>query len=182
MRRHLYLSFGFILLSLFVTASQQQKPEGKAIVRRTVKVHVNYKGSGRVDTQHKIFIFLFNSPGFVRSFWGSFRGELPPDVWAHDIGNAMVAIKAAVSKDEIVTLPVITSSPAVYAAVSYDPSGGYDGHSGPPPSGSSLRMYSRMEESVGPAGSFKGRAPAPISVEAGTIQIEISFDDSEKMP
>lgn len=79
-----------------------------------------------------------------------------------------MATRAAAAKDETVTFSDFSSSP-VYAAASYDPSGRYDG---PPPSGCSLGMYSRTPGT-----------PEPINVEPGkTVQVEISFDDSVKMP
>jgi len=143
MKKFVYLA-SFCLLGLLATAS----PGG------TVNVKLHYTGSGTVDGGHKIFVFLFNSPDFVNG------------------GSAMpVAVKAATSKDETVTLSNVADT-TVYAAASYDPTGNYDGQSGPPPSGSSLGMYSKTPGT-----------PSPINVPAGkTASASITFDDSHKMP
>ena len=53
----------------------------------------------------------------------------------------------------------------------FDPKGGYDGMSGPPPAGSSLGMYSKDTGT-----------PAPVNLEAGkTAHIDLAFDDTAKM-
>jgi hypothetical protein len=47
-----------------------------------------------------------------------------------------------------------------------------DGQSGPPPSGSSLGLYSTSPGE-----------PAPLKLEDGkTVEIDLTFDDSAKMP
>jgi hypothetical protein len=117
-----------------------------------VKLH--YTGSGTVDEKHKILTFLFDSPDFVRG------GTVIP-----------FAAKDAASKDGVVTFADLDRSPAYVSSV-YDPSGAYDGQSGPSPSGSSLGLYS-----INPG------EPAPVKLEEGkTAEIDITFDDSVKMP
>jgi hypothetical protein len=153
MRKCLYFVVAFIVVTLFTRASQEAKAEEKAAGTRTLKVKLHYTGAGRVDDQHKIFVVLFDSPEFT-------KGE----------GAPPFAMKSATAKDKTVTFSDFTISP-VYAAASYDPTGHYDGRSGPPPSGSSLGMYSKTPG-----------IPEPINVKAGTpVQIEIALDDSVKM-
>ncbi|MGA3043894.1 MAG: hypothetical protein ABSF54_24230, partial [Bryobacteraceae bacterium] len=75
------------------------------------------------------------------------------------------------AKDGTVTFSEIAASP-VYAAAIYDPTGGYDGQSGPPPSGSSAGLYTKEPPK-----------PAPIAIDAGkTADIVLPFDDTIKMP
>ncbi|HXN46547.1 MAG TPA: hypothetical protein VN893_07890, partial [Bryobacteraceae bacterium] len=82
-----------------------------------------------------------------------------------------IASQSGAAKDATVTFNDLTTSP-VYAAAVYDPTGGYDGQSGPPPSGSSMGMY----------GKTPGQAD-PIKIEPGkTTEIVLAFDDTAKMP
>ena len=119
---------------------------------RALTVKLHYTGSGAVDEKHKILTFLFPSGDFM-------RGEVPP-----------MAMKDTASKDGTVTFTEVEKSP-VYVGCVYDPSGNYDGQS-PPPSGSSLGAYM----------SQPGEAK-PVELEEGkTVEIEITFDDSVKMP
>jgi len=148
-----YAAFAVLVL-LSGLLQQPGFPQDKVPQGRTLKVKLHYTGSGTVDEKHKIITFLFDSPEFVR-------------------GGAVIpfAVKYAASKDEVVTFMNVDRSP-VYVTSIYDPTGGYDGQSGPPPSGSSLGLYSTT---LG--------EPAPVKLEEGkTVEIELTFDDSAKMP
>ena len=137
-----------ILASGFQFAQAQDKAAA-----RTLKVKLHYTGAGTVDEKHKIVLFLFDSPDFT-------QGNAMPT------GTQMTAVK-----DGSVTFSDIAGSP-VYVAAVFDPTGGYDGVSGPPPSGASLGMYTKEPP-----------APGPIAIEAGkTVEIDLTFDDSAKMP
>jgi hypothetical protein len=150
--KYFYVALGLALVSL-TGASQPGKAQEKAAAGGTLKVKLNYTGAGKVDDKHKIILFFFDSPDFMQ-------------------GNAMpFASLAAVAKDETVTLADVAKSP-VYVAAAFDPSGNYDGQSGPPPSGSSMGIYSKTPG-----------VPDPITVGAGkTVQVDLAFDDSFKMP
>ena len=115
MRKFCCLTAGMLVLALMPLAAQQPKPEEKA-APRTLKVKLNYKGTGTVDSKHQIVIFLFDSPDFQQG------GVMP------------IASKSGDAKDATVTFSDLNASP-VYAAAVFDPTGGYDGVSGPPPSG-----------------------------------------------
>ncbi|HOK45540.1 MAG TPA: hypothetical protein PLA43_07180 [Bryobacteraceae bacterium] len=146
MRKRLFIASALAAL-VFLAAAQQSKAD------RSLKVKLNYTGSGNVDEKHKMFVFLFDSPEFV-------HGDAPP-----------LAAETATAKDQTVTFSSL-SVPTVYVVVAFDPNGTYDGVSGPPPSGSSVAMYSK-----------EAGKPAPVNLEAGkTAQIELAFDDSYKMP
>jgi hypothetical protein len=141
-----------LALALMPLAAQQPKPEAKP-APRTLKIKLNYTGAGTVDAKHQIIIFLFDSPDFVSG------GVMP------------IASQTAQAKDATVTFADLTASP-VYAVAVFDPTGGYDGQSGPPPSGSSMGMY----------GKTPGTAD-PIKIEPGqTTEIVLAFDDTAKMP
>jgi hypothetical protein len=116
---------------------------------RNIQVDVTYTGSGTVDASHKIWVALWDSPN--------------PD-------GIPVAVKPIDSKTGSVTFSDVQKVPA-YASVAYDPTGKWEAQS-PPPSGSSLGMYSKNPP-----------APDPISVEPGkTAKVKITFDDANKVP
>ena len=146
MRKRLLVAMGLAALA-FLAAAQQPPAD------RSIKVKLNYTGSGKVDASHKIFVFLFDSPDFMQGAVGPF------------------ATQSATAKDQTVTVSGI-SAPVVYVVAAYDPTGAYDGASGPPPSGSSMGIYSKQPGQ-----------PAPVKLEPGKAQqIEVAFDDSNKMP
>ena len=150
MKKSLYIAFGMLLLA---SGWQFGRAQEKASASRTLKVKLHYTGSGTVDEKHLIRLFLFDSPDFVN-------------------GNVMpFAMQSGNSKDTTVTFADIGKSP-VYTAAVYDPTGGYDGQSGPPPSGSSLGMYTKEPPT-----------PGPIAIDEGkTVEVDLTFDDSSKMP
>jgi hypothetical protein len=149
MKMNYYLAAGLLILA---SGFQSGKAQDKAATR-TLKVKVHYTGSGTVDDKHKIQVFMFDSPDFAQ-------------------GNAMpTGMQMTATKDGAVTFTDIAGSP-VYAAAIYDPTGGYDGASGPPPSGSSAGVYTKEPPK-----------PGPINIDAGkTIEIDLPFDDTIKMP
>ena len=107
-----------------------------------------------MNATHKIVVALWDSADFV-------QGNLRP-----------VAIRATDSKNGTVTFSGVEKVPA-YVSCAYAPSGAWDGESGPPPSGSSVGMYSKTPPT-----------PAPIDVPAGkSVKVEkITFDDAVKFP
>jgi len=152
MRKHSYLVFGFFLLIFSVVLSGQTN-SGDTKTGPAIQVQLNYSGSGQVDENHKIVVALWDSPDFI-------EGKGMP-----------VAIKSATSKDGTVTFSDVQAG-AIYVSSAYDPSGKWDGQSGPPPSGSSLGMYSKTPGKPEPVNAAKGE----------TVKIQLSFDDSVKMP
>jgi hypothetical protein len=134
-------------------AQAQDKAQEKAPAPRTLKVKLNYSGPGTVDEKHRIFVFLFDTPDFIR------REDVMP------IGN-----DSGTAKDATLTFPDVGASP-VYLIAIYDPTGNYEGMS-KPPTGCHLGIY----------GKAPGE-PGAIVIEAGkTAQIEAAFDDTIKMP
>jgi hypothetical protein len=81
-----------------------------------------------------------------------------------------VAVKSLDSKNGSVTFTDVQKVPA-YVSAAYDPTGKWDAQS-PPPSGSSVGMYSTNPPT-----------PTAIEVEPGkTATVKIAFDDSHKVP
>ena len=117
---------------------------------RTIQVDVTYTGSGTVDANHKIYVALWDSAQM---------NEGPP-----------VAIKSLESKKGTVTFTDVQKVPA-YVSTAYDSTGHWDAQS-PPPSGSSLGMY-----------TLKPPTPEPIDAGPGkTAKIKLTFDDTNKVP
>jgi hypothetical protein len=147
-----FLAVGLLGLACLGAIAQQKPDETPAA--RTLKVKLDYTGSGTVDQNHKIFIFLFDSPDFMTA-----QNVMP------------ITSGQAQAKGETVTFASLGSS-TVYIVAAFDPKGEYDGQSGPPPSGASLGLYSKTPGT-----------PEPVKLEAGkTAEVQLPFDDSMKMP
>ncbi len=149
MAKYFSIVFSLCLLTLVVGAKAQDKATS-----RSIQVKLHYTGNGTVDEHHKIFVAIWDSPDFM-----SGTATMP------------MLVKATDSKDGTVTFSDFTKSP-VYVSSVYDPNGTWDGQSGPPPSGSSLGLYSKTP----------GK-PEPVDVEPGkTEKIVLTFNDTAKMP
>jgi hypothetical protein len=104
----------------------------------TVKVTINYKGKGTVDTSHKLWVWLFDTPNIG-------AGSMPLDQVALD-KNGADAVFENVAGD------------TVYIAVAFDEKGVMAGD-GPPPTGSPIGIL------AGAGGAPSGVKPgdkAPI--------------------
>jgi hypothetical protein len=135
-------------LGLFVLFAAYAAAQANA--GRTIQVDINYTGSGTVNASHKIYVALWDSPDFTSG---------PP-----------AAVKSLDSKKGTVTFSDVQRAP-VYVTTAYDPTGAWDAQS-PPPSGSSLGMYTRNPPK-----------PEPVDVAPGTTgKAAITFDDSVKVP
>ena len=131
-----------VLVTCALVASAQQGG--------TLEVQVHYKGSGTVDSTHKVFVALWESDDF--------NGGPPSDV------------QSVSSKDGIARFSDVRKTP-VFVSAAYDPSGKWDASS-PPPSGSSIGMYSKEPPK-----------PEPIPIKAGEVaKVTLTFDDSAKVP
>lgn len=137
-----------VLLALGIAQPQLAQQKGG-----TVRVQLNYTGSGTVDANHKIFVALWDSPDFVK-----------PD--AHIMP---VEVKSTDDKNGVVTFTNVQKSPA-YVSAAFDTTGKWDGQSAPP-TGASLGMYSSAPPT-----------PEAINVAPGKSErVRIAFDDSHKM-
>jgi hypothetical protein len=150
-----YLHTALVAATLLCLAGVWQRgvAQEKAPAARTLKVKLNYTGAGTVDEKHRIFVFLFDTPDFIKG-----DSAMP------------IGFGSGAAKDATVTVSDIAKSP-VYVIAVFDPTGAYEGMS-KPPSGASMAMY----------GKTPGE-PGPIAIEAGkTTQIDVPFDDTIKMP
>jgi hypothetical protein len=121
-----------------------------SVDKRTIQVEINYTGSGSVNATHKIYVALWDS--------------------ADPSGGPPTAVQSLDSKKGTATFSNVQKVPA-YVTAAYDPTGAWDAQS-PPPSGSSLGMYSKNPPT-----------PQPIDVAPGkTVKVSITFDDSAKVP
>ncbi len=118
--------------------------------KRTIQVDIDYTGSGIVNTSHKIYVALWDSSDMS--------------------GGPPVAVLSLNSKKGTVTFSDVQRVPA-FVSAAQDPTGNWDAQS-PPPSGSSLGMYSKNPPN-----------PQPIDVAPGkTVKVTITFDDSVRVP
>ena len=143
--RRLSAMCGALLLGALIAPAQKDL---------TLQVEIHYTGSRTVDKTHKIFVLLWDSPGFLDNSVG------PVDV------------RAATSKNGTVTF-YVQKVPA-YVSTAFDPTGVWDAQNidaGTPPSGSSLGMYTKSPPK-----------PEPINSAPGTVaKVTINFDDSKKV-
>jgi hypothetical protein len=94
------------------TIGRAQQPAVDAVATGNLKVTVDYKGQGTVDADHRLFIWVFDTPNIT--------AESMP------IGTGV--IKENSGSYKFVGLPK-----DVYLAVAFDEKGGFDGASAPSP-------------------------------------------------
>jgi hypothetical protein len=141
MTKRLSMTLGLFVLFAICAAGQTNAE------KRILEVEINYTGLGTVNASHKIYVAVWNSPDLS--------------------GGPPIAVKSLDSKKGTVTFSDV-QTPA-YVSTAYDPTGNWDAQS-PPPSGSSLGMYSKNPPNL-----------QPIDVAAGkTTKVSITFDDSVK--
>jgi len=115
-------AFTIVVAALFVilaqpAASLVAAPLVTTAAAGTVKVTVHYKGKGKVDASHKIWVWLFDTPNIG-------PGAMPIDQVALD-ANDRDAVFEGVAADK------------VWVAVAFDESGAMMGDA-PPPAGTPI--------------------------------------------
>ena len=83
-------STAFLFLLLIAPSQQAQEKGG------TIRVQINYTGTGTVDESHKIFVALWDSPDFTQP-----NSQTRP-----------VAVKNVASKNGIVSFSDVQKTPA----------------------------------------------------------------------
>jgi hypothetical protein len=114
----------------------------------SLKVTVQYTGPGQVDAGHRIFVWLFDNPGFLSG----------------DPNVIPVAVQSLARNGQVVSFTGLAAA-RVWVAVAFDQAGGYIGN-GPPPSGSPASTYT------------EGGEPAPVTpsdTASVTITFDDSF-------
>lgn len=118
-----------------------------------LKVTVEYKGtSGAVDREHKIWVWLFDTP----------------NISADSMPLAVGALNENKATYKFLALPK-----QVYIAAAYDLQGGYDGSSAPPPSGTPLTIH---------GSTGMGVPAAAVATGGDDATVTVTFDDTIKMP
>lgn len=138
-----------IALALPLLALPQQSTDTQS---RTLKVHLNYTGSSKVDENHKVYLALWDSPDFMQG-----------------ASSAPIAVLSATTKDATLTFSNLDKSP-VYVNAAFDPTGRWAADSAPP-SGTIIGLY-------GDGGTPKPINISPGKTETVTL----TFDDSQKVP
>lgn len=119
----------------------------------TLKVNVNYTGSGTVDPDHRIFVVLWDSPDFVKEGNHSMRP---------------FAVEPVTSKSATATFHDVQRNP-VYVSVAHNPAGKWDAKR-EPPAGVSLGLYAK-----------EPGTPSAITLKPGkSTTVTVTFDDSVK--
>jgi hypothetical protein len=155
-----------LLLPTLLPAQTQPKSK-PASAGKTLKVKLNYTGSGVVDEKHKIYVLVCDADPFnaerLEDSVGKPAPKPEPKV-AHILDR-----QGAAAKNVTLTFAKLANSP-VYAVAFYDKAGSYNGHSDPS-AGSPMGLY----------GTKPGQAD-PIKLVSRATQVQLSFDDSTKTP
>jgi hypothetical protein len=165
-----------VALVLPALASTQTQTKAKAAPSgKTLKVKLNYTGSGVVDEKHRIYVLVCDADPFTAERLEEYSGkpavkqEAAPSGQTQKVAHILQR-RGAITKDATVTFTNLPTSP-VYAVAFFDKAGAYDGHADPSP-GSPMGLY----------GSKPGQ-PDPIKLQASkAIKVDISFDGSNRTP
>lgn len=107
-----------VFVALFVVSATT--PAIVAQESGKLKVTVQYKGAGTVDTSHEIYVWLFDTPNIT--------ADTPP-----------IASDVLTSNGGSLNFSGLPKQ--VYLAAAFDEKGDYDGTSGPPPPGTPITIY-----------------------------------------
>ena len=132
MKNALITAFAVLFTAAVMPQALHASPPVAHVSAGTVKVTVTYKGKGTVDTSHKIWVWLFDTPNIG-------PGATPIDQIALD-KNGTDAVFENVAGDK------------VYVAVAFDEKGAMIGD-GPPPTGTPIGIL------MGPDGAPNGITP-----------------------
>ena len=158
-----------LVCTLFSVLAVTQLGVCAATTHSTLKVKLNYTGSGVVDANHKIYVLLFDTNPFTASSLIDSTSETTPPATTAGVSHILRRFSAS-RKDGTITFDFLRSS-AVYAAAFVDQNGSYDGHSDPV-SGAPMGMYLKVPDKI-----------QPISLKSGkSVKIVLAFDDSTKTP
>src|SRR5215510_1346427 len=127
MKKVLTVVVATILIGLTQPAGTLHASPAPAVTAGSVKVTVHYKGKGKVDASHKIWVWLFDNPNIG-------AGSMPIDQNSSDANDT-----------EVVFSGVATSE--VWIAVAFDESGSMAGD-GPPPTGTPIGILMKEGKPV----------------------------------
>ncbi len=138
---------GFVVLSALLAAVVVWAAQG-----RSLKVTVNYTGSGDVSAANAIYLSVWDTPNLQ-------GGSIP------------IAQQIVVKNGESISFDNLTAS-TVYLAALYDTTGGWDAQS-VPPSGTAAGVYN--PDAVGSPGAIEVD-------DGQTVELDFTFDDAFRMP
>ena len=134
-----------------VVAARAQAPATTAAGK--LKVTVEYKGqSGTVDKDHKIWLWVFDTPSITADSSPIATGWLTENKASYKFAD----------------LPK-----TVYIAAAFDEKGGYDGMSGPPPTGTPVIVH---------GGTGPGTTPVAVATGDDDTVVTVTLDDTVRMP
>ena len=155
--------------TLFCVFAARQPGVCAATTHSTLKVKLNYTGAGIVDSNHRIYVLLFDTNPFTASSLIDSTSEMTPPAAAAGVSHILRRFSAS-RKDGTITFDYLRS-PAVYAAAFVDRAGSYDGHSDPV-SGAPMGLYRRAPDKI-----------EAIRLKTGkSVKVVLAFDDSTKTP
>jgi hypothetical protein len=118
-----------------------------------LKVTVDYKGaSGTVDAGHKVWIWVFDTP----------------DIGIDAMPIAVGSVEENQGSHQFAALPK-----QVYLAAAFDNGGGFDGNSGPPPTGSPVVVH---------GASAPGMPGGAVATGGEDAAVTVTLDDTTLMP
>ena len=144
------VTLGVVVVVLSAGLFARQDPAAES---GKLAVAVEYTANGTVDQDHKIWIWMFDTPD--------------SDTWADSTPLAIGSIVENGATYKFAGLPK-----QVYFAMAYDEKGGYDGTAGPPPQGTPIAIY----------GVDTSGAAAAVDTGGDGTAVTTTFDDSMRMP
>lgn len=117
-----------------------------------LKVTVEYKGTGTVSQDNRLVIWVFDTP---------------------NIGTDSMPLATGVVKENKGSYKFVGLPKQVYLAAAYDTLGGYDGTSGPPPTGTPVTIF---------GSTGMGVPGTAVDTGGDDATVTITFDDTVKIP
>jgi hypothetical protein len=141
-----------VCLAAAVIVGAASMAQGQEATDGKLKVTIEYKGAGTVDADHRVWIWVFDTP---------------------NISADAMPIATGVIKENKASYKFVGLPKQVYLAAAFDTAGGYDGTTGPPPSGTPITIH---------GSTSPGQPGAAIPTGGDDAAVTVAFDDSVKMP
>ena len=136
---------------------------------RTLKVKLNYTGTGTVDEKHRIYVMVFDANPYTASSLVDATSQPTPPAPSPGVSH-ILRRESGATRNATITFRELAVSP-VFAMAFFDRSGTYNGHDDPA-SGSPMGGYGTSLDKL-----------EPIELDSGKIvEITLSFDDSKSTP
>ena len=143
MKKVLTLAVAALLAAAQPNAALHAAPVGTAVTVGTVKVTIHYKGKGKVDASHKLWVWVFDSPNIG-------AGSMPMDQVALDKNDADAVFEGI-------------AAGKVYIAAAFDETGAMMGDA-PPPTGTPIGILMGIDGTPAPVAP-DGAAPVVLTFD-----------------